>query len=390
MGEIGVGLVGYRFMGRAHSNAYRQVARFFDVDPTPRMAALCGRNEAAVSEAAASLGWEGYETDYGRMLERDDIWLVDISSSGDTHHEFALAALEAGKHVFCEKPLANTLPEAREMVEAARRAGTVNMVCHNYRRVPAVQLAKKLVDEGRIGEIRHWRAVFLQDWLLDPRSPLTWRLRKETGGAGTLADLGSHLVDLAHFLVGPITEVVGTAETFVKERPLPGTDAEHPEMGEVTVHEAAAFLARFAGGAMGTFEVSPLVPGRKARESFEINGSRGSILFDLERINELQVYFEDDPPEVSGFRTILVTEPEHPYMEGWWPPGHTLGYEHTFVHTVKDLLDGIKAGKSPAPTFEDGYRSQAVIDAVERSVEDREWTVPAVYEPRAEGVGANR
>ena len=390
MGEIGVGLVGYRFMGRAHSNAYRQVARFFDVDPTPRMAALCGRNEAAVSEAAASLGWEGYETDYGRMLERDDIRLVDISSSGDTHHEFALAALEAGKHVFCEKPLANTLPEAREMVEAARRAGTVNMVCHNYRRVPAVQLAKKLVDEGRIGEIRHWRAVFLQDWLLDPRSPLTWRLRKETGGAGTLADLGSHLVDLAHFLVGPITEVVGTAETFVKERPLPGTDAEHPEMGEVTVHEAAAFLARFAGGATGTFEVSPLVPGRKARESFEINGSRGSILFDLERINELQVYFEDDPPEISGFRTILVTEPEHPYMEGWWPPGHTLGYEHTFVHTVKDLLDGIKAGKSPAPTFEDGYRSQAVIDAVERSVEDREWAVPAVYEPRAEGVGANR
>ena len=389
MSEIGVGLVGYKFMGRAHSNAYRQVARFFDVDPAPRMRAVCGRNETAVSEAAASLGWEGYETDYARMLERDDIGLVDISSSGDTHHGFALAALEAGKHVFCEKPLANTLPEAREMVEAARRAGTVNMVCHNYRRVPAVQLAKKLVDEGRVGEIRHWRAVFLQDWLLDPRAPLTWRLRKETGGAGPLADLGSHLVDLAHFLVGPITEVVGTAETFVKERPLPRTDAEHPETGEVTVNEAAAFLARFAGGAIGTFETSPLVPGRKAREFFEINGSRGSILFDLERMNELEVYFEDDPPEVSGFRRILVTEPEHPYMEGWWPPGHTLGYEHTFVHTVKDLLDGIKAGKSPAPTFEDGYRAQAVIDAVERSVRGREWAVPAIHEPQATEVGGN-
>jgi predicted dehydrogenase len=382
MNEIGVGLVGYRFMGRAHSNAYRQVARFFDVDPAPRMIALCGRNEAAVREAAASLGWEGYETDYGRMLERDDIQLVDISSSSDTHHEFALAALEAGKHVFCEKPLANTLSEAREMMEAAQRAGTVNMVCHNYRRVPAIQLAKKFVDEGRIGEIRHWRAVYLQDWLLDPRSPLTWRLRKETGGAGPLADLGSHLVDLAHFLVGPITEVVGVAETFVKERPLEGTDAESPQMGEVTVNEAAAFLARFACGAIGTYETSPLVPGRKARESFEINGSKGSIAFHLERMNELQVYFEDDPPEASGFRTILVTEPEHPYMENWWPPGHIIGYEHTFVHTVKDLLDGIATGKSPAPTFEDGYRSQAVLDAVERSAESREWTRPEILEPK--------
>jgi predicted dehydrogenase len=383
MSEIGVGLVGYRFMGRAHSNAYRQVARFFDVDPAPRMVALCGRNEAAVREAAASLGWEGYETDYGRMLERDDIGLVDISSSGDTHHEFALAALEAGKHVLCEKPLANTLSEAREMMEAAQRAGTVNMVCHNYRRVPAVQLAKRFMDEGRIGEIRHWRAVYLQDWLLDPRSPLTWRLRKETGGAGPLADLGSHLVDLAHFLVGPITEVVGAAETFIKERPLPGTDADRPEMGEVTVNEAAAFLARFENGAIGTFETSPLVPGRKAREFFEINGSKGSVLFDLERMNELQVYFEDDPPEASSFRTILVTEPEHPYMEGWWPPGHIIGYEHTFVHTVKDLLGGIAAGESPAPTFEDGYRTQAVLDAVERSAVSREWTNPAIYESKA-------
>jgi predicted dehydrogenase len=384
MSEVGVGLVGYRFMGRAHSNAYRQVARFFDVDPAPRMVALCGRNEAAVREAAASLGWEGYETDYRRMLERDDIGLVDISSSSDTHHEFALAALEAGKHVLCEKPLANTLSEAREMMEAARRAGTVNMVCHNYRRVPAVQLARKFVNEGRIGEIRHWRAVYLQDWLLDPRSPLTWRLRKETGGAGPLADLGSHLVDLAHFLLGPITEVVGVAETFVKERPLEGTDAESPEMGEVTVNEAAAFLARFACGAIGTFETSPLIPGRKAKESFEINGSKGSVVFDLERMNELQVYFVDDEPETSGFRTVLVTEPEHPYMEAWWPPGHIIGYEHTFVHTVKDLLDGIAAGESPAPTFEDGYRCQAVLDAVQRSAESRQWTTPEVYEPRAD------
>ena len=381
MSEIGVGLVGYRFMGRVHSNAYRQVACFFDVDPAPRMRAICGRNEEAVSAAADALGWEGYETDYARMLDRDDVELVDISSSGDTHHEFVLAALEAGKHLLCEKPLANTLDEAKEMVEAARKAGTVSMVCHNYRRVPAVQLAKRLIDEGRLGKIRHWRAVYLQDWLLDPEAPMTWRLRKETGGAGPLADLGSHLVDLAHFLLGPITEVIGTAETFIKERPLEGTDGE--EMDRVTVNDAAAFLARFENGAIGTFETSPLIPGRKAKESFEINGSEGSLVFDLERMNELQVHFVDETPEASGFRKILVTEPEHPYMEGWWPPGHIIGYEHTFVHTVKDLLDGIKTGVRPGPTFEDGYRCQAVLDAVERSLGNREWTSPEIE--RAKG-----
>lgn len=372
-------------MGRAHSNAYRQVASFFDVDPVPRMVALCGRNEAAVREAARTLGWEGYETEYERLLEREDIGIIDISSSGDTHCGFAVAALEAGKHVLCEKPLANTLDEARRMLEAARRAGTVNMVCHNYRRAPAVQLAKELVDEGRLGEIRHWRAVYLQDWLLDPRAPLTWRLRRETGGAGPLADMGSHLIDLAHFLIGPIAEVVGTAETFVRERPV----GEDGRMGEVTVNDAAAFLARFENGAIGVFEVSPLVPGRKAHERFEINGSRGSVVFDLERMNELQVCFEDNEPHTGGFRTVLVTEPDHPYMEGWWPPGHTIGYEHTFVHTVKDLLDGIAAGESPAPTFEDGYRCQAVIDAVERSLRSGRWTSPGVHEgaPRGGGEG---
>lgn len=380
--EIGVGLVGYGDMGRIHSNAYRQVAHYFEVDSVPRMRTICGRDESAVKTAARTLSWEDYETDYERMLERDDVALVDISSPSNTHHEFAIAALEAGKHVLCEKPLANTLDEARQMVEAARRVDAVSMVCHNYRRVPALQLAKKLIDEERLGEVRYWRACYLQDWLLDPKTSMNWRLRKETAGAGPLADMGSHLVDLAHFLVGPITEVVGTAETFIKERPVEGTDAKHLEMGEVTVNDAAAFLARFACGAIGSFDVSPLIPGRKAKNSFEINGSKGSLVFDLERMNELQVYFVDDELEASGFRTVLVTEPEHPYMDRWWPPGHIIGYEHTFVHTVKDLLDGITAGESPAPTFEDGYRCQAVLDAVERSVESRQWTSPAVYESK--------
>src|SRR3712207_761427 len=304
MSEIGVGLVGYRVMGRAHSNAYRQVARFFDVDPAPRMVALCGRNAAAVREAAASLGWEGYETDYGRMLERDDIGLVDISSSGDTHHEIALAALEAGKHVLCEKPLANTLGEAREMLDAARRAGTINMVCFNYRRAPAVQLAKRLIDEGRLGDIRHWRATYLQDFILDPDFPLIWRFRKEVAGSGALGDLGAHIVDLAHFLVGPITSVIGTTETFIRERPLEESGAGR---GEVTVDDAAAFLVRFESGAIGTFEATRLAPGRKNHNSFEVNGSIGSLVFDLERMNELQVYFADEPAETSGFRTVMVT-----------------------------------------------------------------------------------
>ena len=378
MSEIGVALVGYKFMGQAHSNAYRQVARFFDVDPVPRMRAICGRDEEAVKAAAASLGWEGYETDYRRLLERDDIDLIDVATPGNTHHEIAVAALEAGKHVLCEKPLANTLDEAREMLAAAGASGTVNMVCFNYRRVPAVQLAKKLIDEGRIGEIRHWRAVYLQDFILDPEFPLIWRFQKEVAGSGALGDLGAHIIDLAHFLVGPIEEIVGSTGTFIRERPLePGGDETSP----VTVDDAAAFLARFENGATGTFEASPLAPGRKAKESFEVNGSKGSLVFDLERMNELQVYFEDD--ETSGFRTLLVTELEHPYMAGWWPPGHIIGYEHTFVHTIKDLLDGIKTGNSPGPTFEDGYRCQAVIDAVERSVESRGWATPETYEAKA-------
>ena len=381
--EIGVGLVGYKFMGRAHSNAYRQVARFFDVGPIPRMTAICGRDEAGVREAANSLGWESYETDYRSLVARDDVDLVDVVTPGDTHREIVLAALEAGKHVICEKPLANTLSEAREMVAAARDAGTINMVCFNYRRAPAVQLAKRLVEQGRLGEIRHWRATYLQDFIMDPSFPLIWRLRKEVSGSGALGDIGAHIIDLAQFLVGTISEVVGMTQTFIKERPLEEASAGGglsasggTQTGEVTVDDAAAFLARFEGGAIGTFEATRFAAGRRNQNSFEINGSKGSVAFDLERMNELEVFFTDDDPDVQGFRTVNVTEPDHPYAGAWWPPGHILGYEHTFVHTIRDLMDGIKTGVSPAPTFEDGYRSQAVLDAVEKSAESREWTSP--------------
>ncbi len=385
MAEIGVGLVGYKFMGRAHSNAYRQVRHFFDVDPVPRMRVICGRDEAGVREAAALLGWEGYETDYQTLVARDDIGLVDVSTPGDTHREVVLTALGGGKHVLCEMPLANTLDEAREMLAAAKRAGVVAMVNFNYRRVPAVQLAKQLIDAGRLGEIRHWRGVYLQDWINDPSFPLVWRLQREKAGSGALGDIAAHSVDLAHFLLGPITEVIGTMDTFIRERPVETssgggaglTATAGQEMGQVTVDDATTFLARFASGATGTFEATRLAPGRRNYNAFEINGSNGSVAFNLERLNELRVFFADDPPGLQGFRTINVTEADHPYAAAWWPAGHIIGYEHTFVHAVKDLLDGIKAGQTPAPTFEDGYRCQAVLDAVDRSAASKAWTAPA-------------
>lgn len=384
MAEIGVGLVGYRFMGRTHSNAYRQVARFFDVDPEPRMVALAGRNEAAVSAAARQLGWESYVTDYRELLTRDDIQLIDVASPGFVHKEIVVAALEAGKHVLCEKPLANTLDEAGEMLAAARKAGTIAMVNFNYRRVPAVQLAKRLIDDGRLGTIYHFRANYLQDWIMDPDFPLVWRLKKELAGSGALGDIAAHIVDLGQFLVGDITDVSGMMETFIKERPVESTGdtgsglsaKAGEERGEVTVDDAVSFLARFQGGAMGSFNATRFAAGRRNANMFEINGSRGSIAFNLERMNELEVYFTDDEEGLQGFRTINVTEPSHPYMANWWPAGHIIGYEHTFTHAIKDLLDGIASGQNPHPDFEDGFRNQAVLDAVERSASTRQWTTP--------------
>lgn len=384
MAEIGVGLVGYKFMGRTHSNAYRQVARFFDVDPEPRMIALAGRNEAAVSDAARQLGWESYVTDYRELLQRDDIHLIDVASPGFMHKEIVIAALEAGKHVLCEKPLANTLDEAGEMLAAARKAGTVAMVNFNYRRVPAVQLAKRLIDDGRIGEIYHFRANYLQDWIMDPDFPLVWRLKKELAGSGALGDIAAHIVDLGQFLVGTITDVVGMMETFIKERPIESTGEvgsglsamAGEERGEVTVDDAVSFLAHFDNGAMGSFNATRFAAGRRNANTFEINGSRGSIAFNLERMNELEVYLTDDEEGLQGFRTINVTEPSHPYTANWWPAGHIIGYEHTFTHAIKDLLDGIASGQNPHPDFEDGFRNQAVLDAVERSASVRQWATP--------------
>lgn len=381
---IGVGLVGYKFMGKAHSNGYRQVAAFFpDVALRPQMKAICGRDEAAVSAAAAQMGWEGIETDWKKLVSRADIGLIDVSTPGDSHAAISIAAADNGKHVFCEKPLANTLDEARQMLAAVQRNNVIGMVNFNYRRVPAVQLAKHLIDSGRLGKVYHWRAVYLQDWIMDPNFPLVWRLQKDLAGAGTLGDLGAHIIDLARMLVGEITELTGMTETFIKRRPvLAGTTgglgaAGGAEMGEVTVDDAALFLTRFDNGAVGTFEVTRFAKGRANYNSFEINGSKGSLRFNLERMNELEVLLEDDMPDVAGFRNVLVTNGgAHKYLSAWWPAGHIIGWEHTFTHGVYDLLNGIAAGTSPAPTFEDGVRCQVILDAIEKSAGSKQWVTP--------------
>src|SRR5687768_3318400 len=370
MPEINVALIGYAFMGRAHSNAYRQVGPFFQPRLVPRMKVLCGRNAAGVRKAARVLGWEETATDWREVVERDDIDLVDISTPGDSHAEIAIAAARAGKAVFCEKPLANTLSEAKAMLAAVKKAGVTHMICHNYRRVPAVQLARQLIKSGRLGTIRHYRATYLQDWIVDPKFPLLWRLQKNLAGSGALGDLASHSVDLARFLVGEIAEVAGATETFIERRPLPDNSRKS---GAVTVDDAAIAVVRFTGGALGSIEASRMAPGRRNFNRFEINGSEGSLAFDLERLNELEVFFNEDARAEQGFRRILATEPEHPYVKAWWPPGHILGYEHTFTHTVFDLLQAMDKKKLPTPNFEDGVRNQAVLDAIERAAAGRRW-----------------
>ncbi|QKV79957.1 Gfo/Idh/MocA family protein [Amycolatopsis sp. Hca4] len=369
---IGIGMVGHAFMGAVHSHAWRSVHRFFDPPLVPRLAVLGGRDEARTRDAAAKFGWEDVETDWRKLVARDDVGLVDVCTPGDSHAEIAIAALEAGKHVLCEKPLANSVAEAEAMAEAARRArdrGVRAMVAFNYRRVPALAHARNLVASGALGEIRHVRSVYLQDWLSDPQAPMTWRLRRESAGSGALGDLGAHIVDAAQFVTGEvITGVSALTNTFVKQRPSEtgGTD-------DVTVDDTALFLARLSGGAVATFEATRFALGRKNAMRLEINGSKASLAFDFESMNELQ-WYEGSGTE-AGFRRILVTEPQHPYVGAWWPPGHLLGYEHTFTHEVADLLDAIGAGTDPAPSFDDGLRVQRVLDAVEKSAAaEANWT----------------
>ena len=365
---LGIGMVGYAFMGRAHSQAWRNVASFFELPRRPRMAAICGRDREAVAAAAARLGWPAWETDWKRLVQRDDVDLVDVCTPGSSHAEISIAALEAGRHVLCEKPLANTVEEARAMAAAAERVaaqGVRAMVGFNFRRAPAVALARELVAAGRLGAIRHVRAAYLGSHLLDPEFPLVWRLQVEQAGSGALGDLGAHAIDLAQYLAGDrIAGVSALTETFVRERPLPGGGGAR---GPVTVDDAALFIARFGGGSLGSFEATRFATGHTEGLSVELNGELGSLVWELGAFNELRLFDATEDPATQGVRRIQVTRSVHPYAAAWWPEGHSIGYEHTFTHEVRDLLEAIAAGRDPAPSFADGLQVQQVLDAVQRS-----------------------
>jgi len=380
-----VGMVGYAFMGAAHSHAWRTAPRFFDLPLAPELAAVAGRNPEGVRAAAAKYGWDSVETDWRALIERDDIDLIDICTPGNTHAEIAIAALEAGKHVLCEKPLANSVAEAERMTAAADAAagrGVYSMCGFSYRRTPALALAKRMVAAGRLGQIRHVRAQYLQDWLSDADAPLTWRLDKTKSGSGALGDIGAHSIDAAQWITGRnITGVSALMETFVTERPLAGDlvglgghGAAGAERGPVTVDDAALFTARFAGtpddgpasGPIGIFEATRFALGRKNAMRLELNGTLGSLAFDFEDMNTLSVYDAADGPD-SGFRKILVTEPEHPYTGNWWPTGHGLGYEHVFTHQAVDLIHAIAENRPPSPSFADALQVQKVLAAIETS-----------------------
>ena len=376
---LNIGLIGYQFMGKAHSNAYRQANHFFDLPVDINMHTICGRNEAAVTQAAKTLGWKNVETDWRKVIANPEIDVIDISTPGNLHAEIAIAAAKGGKAVWCEKPIGNTLPEAKAMMDAVLEAKVAHAVFHNYRKAPAVALAKKMIMEGKLGTIYHFRAVYLQDWIADPNFPLVWRLQKEVAGSGTHGDINAHIIDLGRHLVGEFDEVCGMLHTFIKQRPLAGEiDANlgakaSTEMGEVTVDDAAMFLAKFKNGALGTFEATRFAVGRKNKNSFEINGSKGSIVFNLEKMNELEYYNNEDPGDLQGFRLIQATDGSHPYAGHYWPVGHIIGYEHTFVNLVADAVTNMVEGKPISPDMVDGYENQRVLDAVERSHENRTW-----------------
>ncbi|HEV2232040.1 MAG TPA: Gfo/Idh/MocA family oxidoreductase [Terriglobia bacterium] len=379
MSDVNIALIGYKFMGKAHSNAYRQVSHFFPGKLTPRMKVICGRDRAGAEAAAKQFGWDEVETDWRKVVERRDIDVIDISTPGNLHHEMGIAAAQAGKHIICEKPLANTLAEAKDMLRAVERAGVKHMIMHNYRKIPAVAFARKLIEGGKIGDMYHYHGAYLQDWIMDPNFPLVWRLEKKFAGSGALGDIGAHAIDLAQYLNSDIQAVVSHVTTFIKKRPLVGGGAGSwgakgsKGKGRVTVDDDANFLARFKNASAGVFESSRFCGGRRNYNTFQVYGSKGSLAFNLERMNELEFYDRTESAADQGFKNIIVTEGAHPYIGNWWPPGHIIGYEHTFVHAIHDFLTCLEKDKMPSPNFRDGVKNQAVLDAVEHSAKTRRW-----------------
>ena len=369
--EIGVGMLGYSFMGKAHSNAYKKIPYMVYPPPAiPRLVAIGGRDEEAVKEARKRYGYDKYYTDWRELVADPGVQLFDNGGPNDLHAEPTIAAARAGKHILCEKPLARSSQEAKKMLDAVTKAGVKHMVSFNYRFVPAIRQTYELIQKGALGDIYHFRASYLQEWLIDPEFPRTWRLDKEAAGSGALGDLGSHIIDLGRFLVGEPKSVMALTRTFIEDRPLPGSE----DRGKVTVDDAFEAVVEFENGAVGTLEASRFCPGRKNHQVFEINGSKGSIRFDMERFNELEVYWKDAPGrETRGFTKVLVTESYHPFWSSWWPHGHIIGWEHTFVHEAAHLLDAIVNDKNVAPygaTFEDGYRNAVICDAILQSSQE--------------------
>lgn len=376
--KIGVGMMGYAFMGKAHTNALKKLPYMIYPPPAePVLVAISGRSEDAVKEAAKRYGYASYYTDWKKMLKDDRVQLFDNSGPNDAHAEPCIAAARAGKHILCEKPLARTTKEAAKMLEAVEKAGVVHMVAHNYRFVPAIRLAREIIESGQLGELYHFRAVYLQEWIMDPNFQFVWRLDKNVAGSGALGDLGSHIVDLARFLVGEPRKVSALAKTFIKQRPIPGGGT-----GEVTVDDAFVSTIEFENGAIGTLEASRFCAGRKNHQVLEVNGSKGSLVFNLERLNELEVFWKDEKPrETQGFHNVLVSESYHPFWKHWWPQGHIIGWEHTFVHEMAHMLDAIVNHQPVAPygaDFMDGYKNAVICDAILASAE-KEKTVAIKY-----------
>ena len=366
---VNIGIVGTQFMGRAHSNAWMDVEKFYDLPARPVMKAACDNVAENLEPFCWRFGWQSQETDWQKLVARDDIDVIDICTSNAVHMPIAVAAAKAGKHIICEKPVAMNADEAKAMLDAAEAAGVRHMVAFNYRRVPAIALAKQMIEEGKIGKVFHFNAVYYQDWLVDPAFPYVWRHDRSVAGSGAHGDMNAHIVDLARFLVGEIEAVCGAEEVFIKERQLPDGSGK----AAVTADDALFSLARFTDGALGSFMATRFASGRKNYLRFELFGSEGSFLFNLERLNEIQYFTRSEAGREQGFRTILATESDHPYISKWWPPGHIIGWEHTFIHEVGDLLTAIGANEPITPNFYDGLRNQQVLDAMQQAAAEKSW-----------------
>ncbi len=367
---INIGMVGTQFMARAHSNAYLQVSRFFDLPLTPVLHTVCGRNPVHLKNLVGQFGWKKGISSYQELIDDDEIDLIDICTPNDLHMPIAVAAAKAGKHVLCEKPLARNAAEAEAMYLAATENRITHMMISNYRFLPAIVLAKKMIDDGKIGVIRHFNAVYYQDWLVNPDAPFVWRNDASASGSGAHGDMNAHTVDLARYLAGEFNAVNGFQETFIKTRPFP----DGAGSGLVSTDDATLFFSKFSNGALGSFMASRYATGKKNFLRLEIFGSKGSLLFNLERLNELEYFSEDDDPSLQGYKNVIVTDPSHPYMNAWWPPGHIIGWEHSFIHQIREFLEGIAFKKPVSPDFLDGLRCQQILDAVIDSSKKGSWT----------------